>query len=771
MAGMYKHYLRGIKMSNQKSFSERTKRTNPTFKGNTLLTPYHLNFFKPIKTPDQFGKDVGLYDEYTTINPFTGVVEVTGKIIISKIHYKDNFYNHQKRILGRLENPGILERILDVDFSQDPYKFVHFYNLNTRKARDSDRYYYFLNLSMSIVPYAFKKILTVKLEPVMLADIVPDPISYNISKKFDENGFRLYTTDTIMSYMQGYDLEINDINGVIEIASKLELYFKGYDEYTDDEKRNLIDNHRDFSPDTFMVYKYTYTFIPESDDLVNFAHQFTQEGNYEAYQIEDPAYDDSYIEELKQSNNTRNQLYFLNEKGYNLFKLPSEENWRVIEGGELNKDKTDVIYTDGNKLSLYDHILTKNLDIPKSNDITHFVLGRRFFSKINKERQYQDYLSQLFAVKRNWWTNITTNDDDAGFSNDAYIVAASDVRSPPRTSNTSTYWERMRFTHNANSRMIGRFGWLPYYLKRTLPNTPWENFKERFEIYRNRLKKLNLNNPLSYNAQVFCFSDNSNNNINSFICEDMTTEYENVRWISCDFNDSNKPSNWDINVKTYCVSVGDWNPVEIFDLFTGRACVTPVKLCQFDGAVEGDTYYDNSVVNDVYKFMGKELFAYYRDYPVNNLESEGHYTRVNITMESLNFLNMFLFVAEIGGENWNIDKGPFYIVYSKLTNSEKEWYKLVVSSCVSQRLNEMNKNYTPQYAGRYNEEDQHLIPRYGLLGLLSYYDDERQEVVKLSDTLMEKGLTESDMQSYYTYIKVIKKDGTLQRSELAITST
>ena len=58
-------------------------KTGATFRRNVLLTTEHLSFFKPFKTPKTVMNNLGLHDEWYTINPFTSIVKVQGKILFT----------------------------------------------------------------------------------------------------------------------------------------------------------------------------------------------------------------------------------------------------------------------------------------------------------------------------------------------------------------------------------------------------------------------------------------------------------------------------------------------------------------------------------------------------------------------------------------------------------------------------------------------------------------------------------------------------------------
>lgn len=103
-------------------------RAKVNFKGNTLLNTSHLNYFKPLKTPDDVAQRCLKYDEIITVNPLTGVVNVKGKMAISntkpeKPRYVESYrvWTRDKTVNSKLESylPNAKPTIVGIELNRD----------------------------------------------------------------------------------------------------------------------------------------------------------------------------------------------------------------------------------------------------------------------------------------------------------------------------------------------------------------------------------------------------------------------------------------------------------------------------------------------------------------------------------------------------------------------------------------------------------------------------------------------------------------------------
>lgn len=73
-------------------------RAKVNFKGNALLNVSHLDYFKPLQTPDEVAERCLKFDEVITVNPLTGVVKVMGKMAISDTETARQRYREKYRV-------------------------------------------------------------------------------------------------------------------------------------------------------------------------------------------------------------------------------------------------------------------------------------------------------------------------------------------------------------------------------------------------------------------------------------------------------------------------------------------------------------------------------------------------------------------------------------------------------------------------------------------------------------------------------------------------
>lgn len=279
-----------------KDISKVLPQNRPIFRGHAILTTEHLNYFKPIRTPDEVIKGSVLNKETITCNPLTGKVEVEGYVFVYK-GYKKVYYTKPYRVwtLNKLARKTIK------DLFQSDEEITHIVSLNSYIDPKHDI------KNQYGIPVSIKESL------IDLSTIEATYEPMNVDLYSTEGSIHAESIITIKDYIGNYEHSNNFFARSRDILAPINISYSGFNvpsngalKYDNGQLINyrlqltqngvnypFSDNGIDFSTQTrepFYSFKYKYSFIPKDNNIVEFYEKCLDKTAYKTidkYPLED----------------------------------------------------------------------------------------------------------------------------------------------------------------------------------------------------------------------------------------------------------------------------------------------------------------------------------------------------------------------------------------------------------------------------------------------------------------------------------------------------
>lgn len=316
----------------QEAMKRVSSKQRPLFKGNALLTTQHLQYFKPLKTPQNVLDENILLKEIITVNPLTSVVEVKGKALYITPMDRGKYTKPYRTWICTESATKVLEKIgLD-----DPGTVL---GVNAPKRLVSsidDQPYSGFNKDDDI--YLIRRSINPKyMEMINHFTIATDNIDYVlINSNINNTDLKLYSRDAEVSiYRYIRDRAITTIN-IDPTDTSIENYF-------------LPNNTSNSNFNEFYLLNYTYEFTPKySESIPNIITFYEKLVGGELWNT-NPAYSGKIPERIIENN----YIFFLT---YGTSYNPNENDKLLIDGDVYLRSINDegrVTYTQNITSNIY----------------------------------------------------------------------------------------------------------------------------------------------------------------------------------------------------------------------------------------------------------------------------------------------------------------------------------------------------------------------------------------------------------------------------------
>lgn len=293
----------------------------PLYRGNALLTTQHLQYFKPLKTPQNVLDENILLKEVITVNPLTSVVEVKGHVLLATPLDKGKYTKTYRTWINDDITTGIFEKlglettdtVLAVNVTKDYYDPETFTPIKGWNS-EQDRYL----VRRSIDPNYMEEISKFKIESIN--------IEYN-------HGDYNYGTNDNLGKMVSRDATIT-----LDYLSENPKVFTGYNlKPTDTSIENrLFPRANASSFNHTLLISYEYEFTPKYNDTTPDIISFYEELVKGTLWNSNPEYVGRNPEEIKEVKlsykfkyDTRNKYGELFSVEHDLYNRIIDENHRV----------------------------------------------------------------------------------------------------------------------------------------------------------------------------------------------------------------------------------------------------------------------------------------------------------------------------------------------------------------------------------------------------------------------------------------------------------
>lgn len=345
-------------------------RAKVNFKGNALLNVSHLNYFKPLKVPDEVCKRCLVANEIITVNPLTSVVKVVGYMFLSNTPNK-NLYNEYYRVWTYTTNDSQLNYI-----PTGKYPAIELKNIGKSDRvglSKTTRFY------STIKYHSIASVINSSFEPLF---VTSDYYSRDINNN----------TDTKIENVNHIDITLNNNGrkgGTLYIDVKNMSTFCGF-------------------------FKYEYEFVPDTDDIVEF-YESLVDGRIWSNGVDIDFEQEKFTKQLSGvsvpelvfegwSNDTKGSSFVIPE--LKLYTLNSSNGYYSeynIPNNYLNNinNYNDYFYRENNQ---YNRVYVKLQEL-KTADYNKIKVKHQYVGEVDESRPYQE--ASLVPTMAGWNTNPT----------------------------------------------------------------------------------------------------------------------------------------------------------------------------------------------------------------------------------------------------------------------------------------------------------------------------------------------------------------------------